>query len=101
MDDGDVFGLARACRHDGAPAFGPGGGQRLGGLGQGADLVRLDQRGVAGGGGGGGTDAGGVGGDQVVADDLHAVRRRLREGGDAGRVVLRQRILDQIGRAHV
>ena len=75
MDDRDVLALARAGGDDRIPADGVGGIERGLGLGDGAGLVRLDQRRIAGPGGLRAGDAGGIGDEIVVADDLQAAGR--------------------------
>lgn len=70
VSDERVFSLAGPVRHHGAPAIALGQLVSLDGLGDGADLVDLEQQAVAGLLLDGGGDPLGVGHGQVVANDL-------------------------------
>src|SRR5450756_666802 len=92
--DGDVLGLATTVRDHRGVAVALGKGHGVEGLGQGADLVELDQQGVR----GLQLDALGeadrVGDEQVVADDLRLVADRGDQGHPVAPLVLGQRVLD-------
>src|SRR6476660_2415731 len=73
VGDGDVLGLPRAVAHHAAVAVAVGQVDRVEGLGEGADLVDLDEQGVGRARVDAALQAHRVGDEQVVADDLHAV----------------------------
>src|SRR5699024_8371333 len=94
VSDGGVLGLAGAVGHHGAVAVAVCQFHGVEGLGEGTDLVHLDQQGV-----GRATvdallQAGRVGDEEVVANDLDLVAELLGEGDVSLPVVLVQRVLD-------
>ena len=92
IGDEGIFGFAGAVGSHDTPASLLGHADGLDGLGDGADLVHLEQEGVAPLAVDGGLHALRVGHQQVVADDLAVVLRRER--GGVFSVILVERILD-------
>ncbi len=92
--DGGVLGLAGAVRDDGGPAGGVRHADRLERLGEGADLVELDQDGVGGALLDAAREALDVRDEEVVADELHAVADAAGERRPAVPVVLGHAVLD-------
>src|SRR5215208_5752050 len=94
VGDGGVLRLAGAVADHGGPAGALGRLHGLKRLGERADLVELDQDGVGGALGDAAPEAGGVGDEEVVADELDALAEAAGEGGPAGPVVLGHAVLD-------
>jgi hypothetical protein len=95
VGDEGVGGLTGPVRHQlGVPAA-PARRDRLQRLGDGADLVDLDQRRVPDAAGDGVGDDGRIGDEDVVADELDPVAQPGGERGPAVPVVLAQAVLDQ------
>src|SRR5712692_4284270 len=86
---------------DRGPAGALGDVDGLEGLGEGADLVELDEDAVARAGGDGPPDALRVGHEQIVADDLAAVAEPGHEGGPAVPVVLGETVFERADRVLV
>ncbi len=101
VGDGGVFGLARAVADHRGVAGAVGHLDGLEGLGQGADLVDLDQDAVGAALGDALRQALGVGDEEVVADDLDLVAQGLGDRGVAGPVVLVERVFDRDDRVLV
>jgi len=95
VGDKGVLGLARAVGDDGGVIGLLGHVDGLDGLGDGADLVDLDQDRVAGAHADALLQALGIGDEEVVADDLYLVAEGLGHLDVAVPVILVQRILDR------
>ncbi|KAL2290733.1 hypothetical protein FJTKL_14732 [Diaporthe vaccinii] len=92
VGDGDILGLTRTVRDHDAPAVGVGVLGGLDGLGQGSDLVDLEQQGVGSLELDGLLDADGVGDSQVIPDDLDVLG--LVEVAPGLPVILGEGVLD-------
>ena len=101
VGDRRVLGLAGAVRHDRAVARLAGHPDRLEGLGQGADLVDLDEDRVGDAGLDPAAQALGVGDEEVVADELAAVADLVGQGLPAVPVLLVHPVLDRDDRVAV
>src|SRR5581483_8093278 len=94
IGNGDVLGLAGAVADDGREAIAAGEFDGVERLGQGADLVDLDEDAVTGSLADAVLQALGVGDEQIVADELDLVAQLAREFRPAVPVVLGQAVLD-------
>ena len=90
-----VFRFATAGTDDGSPTGGAGGVDYGEGLGEGADLVHLDEDGVGGSGFNGAVEAGGICGEEVVADHLNLRAEALCEGGPLVPCVLLETVFER------
>jgi len=95
VGDGRILGLARAVRHDRGVAGAMGVGDGLQRLGQGADLVDLDQDRIGDAPLGPDRQPPGVGDEDVVADQLDAVAEPVGQRLPAFQIVLGHAILDR------
>jgi hypothetical protein len=94
IGDGGVFGLAAAVADDGGVAGALGLGDAVEGLGEGADLVDLDEDAVGDAFADASAEAFVVGDEEIVADELHAVAEGVGECLPAGPVVFGHAIFD-------
>src|SRR5688572_6652859 len=95
VGDEGVFGLAGAVRDDRGVAGVLGGADRVEGFGERPDLVDLDQDRVGDAAGDAALEAGGLGDEEVVADELAARAELVGERLPAGPVVLIEAVLDR------
>jgi hypothetical protein len=94
VSDGDIFGLAGTVGDHDTPASGEGVLRGVDGLGDGTDLVDLEEEGVASLGLDGLLDELGVGDGKVITDDLEVRARGLVEVAPGLPVVLGEGVLD-------
>src|ERR1700719_4868968 len=95
MDDCNVFGLTRARREYRSPIGSAGCLNRLHGLGDRSCLIWLHENCIAGSSQRSFADAGGIGYQEIITDDLDAISDSSSETNQSVLIELRQRILDR------